>query len=145
MAGPLDQLENRGANQDAVALFQPGLFYLLAIDEGAVRRAEVLDDDLRAAQGDLRVLSGNHVLDQHHVEIARPTDDYLPVHPQRIFAPLVLAGDEFERVRLAPGDCSGVHGCWPSTFKKMLALLFAGFRSETASQTLIASAFRPAE
>src|SRR5690606_29142064 len=65
-----------------------------AVDEGAVGRAEILDEDLVVGGRDLRVLARDHVLDEDHVEIARPPDDDLAVLPQGELSPLVLPGDE---------------------------------------------------
>jgi hypothetical protein len=40
-----DDLEDAGADEDAIALLEIRALDLLAVDEGAVRRAEVLDRD----------------------------------------------------------------------------------------------------
>jgi hypothetical protein len=93
----LHDLDDRGADQDAIALAQPrATGDLLAVDEGAVGRAHVLDEDLGVGRGDLGVTPRDHVLDQHHVQVAGATDDDLAVHTQGKLAPLVLAGDETE-------------------------------------------------
>ena len=52
---------------------------LLAVDEGAVGRAEVLDGDALVVGDDLGVLARDHVLDQHHVQLGRAPDDDLAV------------------------------------------------------------------
>src|SRR5262249_58016912 len=92
----LDQLEDGGADEDAVPLLEARLADLLAVDEGAVGAAQVLDQHLPRADGDLRVLAADHVLDQDHVQLARAPDGDLTVHLQGELAPLVLAGDETE-------------------------------------------------
>jgi hypothetical protein len=92
-----DQLDDRGADQDAVALFEARLLDLLAVDERTVRRAEVLDHDLISAGLDLCVLARDHVLDEHHVEVAGTPDDDLAVHAQGELSALVFPRYETQR------------------------------------------------
>jgi hypothetical protein len=44
------------------------------------------------------VLSRNHVLDKHNVQVVCPTDDHLTVATDRELTPLVLPGDKSKRV-----------------------------------------------
>src|ERR1700722_12183436 len=82
-----EELEDAGADEDAVALFQAGTLDLLAVDEGPVGRTEILDPDLVRLHGDARVLARDHVLHQHHVQIARPADEDLLLGCARKFTP----------------------------------------------------------
>jgi hypothetical protein len=50
-----DDLEDARADEDAIALLQVRALDLLAVDEGAVRRAEVLDRDVLVGALDARV------------------------------------------------------------------------------------------
>ena len=64
--------------------------------------------------GDLRVPARDHVLDQHHVEVAGPADDDLPIHPKRELAALVLARDEAKRELGTVGHAQRLR-VWPSS------------------------------
>jgi hypothetical protein len=97
LAADRHQLDDRRADQDAVAVLEVDLTDLLAIDEGAVGRAEVLDGHPLLVGQDLRVLARDHVLDQDHVQVGGTSDDDLPVGAQGELAALVLARDEAER------------------------------------------------
>jgi len=44
----IDELEDRGADQDPISLLEASLLHLLPVDERAVGRAEILDGDLPA-------------------------------------------------------------------------------------------------
>ena len=103
-----DDLEDAGADEDAVALFQLRALDLLAVDERAVGRAEIFDDNCFIFVSDPRVLARDHVLDEDHVEIARATDDDLLVGDHRELAALVFAGDESQRKR--PPLAGGLRG-----------------------------------
>ena len=123
-------------------------------------RAQVLDGDLAAGDGDLRVLARDHVLDEHHVQLARAADDDLLVRLQRELAALVLAGDELEGVGFDPLGVLTVRTSMkrvsmnispparPSAgsftrFRYISALLLSGLRASTSSHTFTASARRP--
>src|SRR5690606_11369973 len=67
------------------------------VDERAVRRAEILDRNDAVFQRDSRVSARNHLLDEHHVELAGATDHDLLAFDQGILASLILAGDEAQR------------------------------------------------
>jgi hypothetical protein len=79
-------LEDARADEHAIALLQRGPADLLAVDEGPVRRAEVLDRDVGVAAEDARVPPRDHVLDEDHVEVARATDHDLLVLTERELA-----------------------------------------------------------
>src|SRR5690606_1786925 len=69
-----DDLQDRRADEDAVAFLQARPLDLLTVDEGAVRGPEIFDPDLVLLHVDARVLAADHVLDEHHVEVAGATD-----------------------------------------------------------------------
>jgi len=56
----------------------------------------------------MRACLRDHVLDQHHVEVARAADEDLLVRHDRKLAALVLAADETQEVRAATGPRYGL-------------------------------------
>ena len=92
-------LDDARADQDAVTLAELGPRDLLAVDEAPVRRTEVLQEDIAAFDGNLRVAPGHHVLDQDHVQLARAPDDDLAEIRKRKLPSLVLPRDETQRQR----------------------------------------------
>jgi hypothetical protein len=97
-----DDLQDARPDEYPVAFFEMGALDLLAVDERAVGGAQILDPDLVRLHRDPRVLSRNHVLDEHHVELARSADDNLPVGNDGKLATLVLSADEPKHVRPRP-------------------------------------------
>src|SRR5690606_9460478 len=81
-------------NQDAVALAHRHPSNALAVDEGAVRRTQVFDLDTSLSQLQTSVLARDHLLDQHHVQITGPPNEYLAVLFQRELPALVFSGNE---------------------------------------------------
>jgi hypothetical protein len=92
-----DYLENVAANEDAITLLKLSMGDAFAVDEGPVRRAQVVDVYRATDELDACVSPRHHFFHEHHVEVARATDDDLSLLFQRELAPLVLAGDEAER------------------------------------------------
>src|SRR5262249_20751269 len=153
------------ADEDAVAFLEPGLLDLLPVDERPVGGPQVLDGDLPAGDGDLGVLARDHVLDQHHVQLAGPADHDLLLHLQPELSALVLPRDDLKGEGLLPRSslCRRTHwattsltslalpmgtipqtarstleGCCRTRFRYMAALLFCGSLASTASQIPIA-------
>ena len=58
---------------------------------------EVGDLDAAFPGDDARVLARDHVLDEHHVEVAGTANHDLPLHAEGKLSPLVFPGDEPER------------------------------------------------
>src|SRR5206468_853014 len=96
LVGRRNDFEDVAADEDPVALLEPALDDPLPVHERAVRGAEILDVDLSLLELDPRVLPRHHLLDENHVEVARPPDDDRAVLLYRKLAPLVLSGDEPE-------------------------------------------------
>src|SRR5262249_60745190 len=67
----------------------------------------------------------HHVTGQHHAEIARTSDDDLPVHAKRELASLVLARDEAEREArtIVHGFGAGNHGSLTSCNNSKILVL----------------------
>src|SRR5262249_32850696 len=93
-----DQLQNRGPDQNAVTFFEAGPLDLLAVDERAVRRAEILDPYLVALHRDAGVFAAHHVLDEPHVEVAGAADEDLLLRGDGEFPALILPTDEAQNV-----------------------------------------------
>jgi hypothetical protein len=98
----LDELHDRGTDQDLIARLEARDRDALAIHECAVRALEILQDDLPVERDDLRVPARHHVLVEDHVELAAATDHDLAVRAQGELATLEAASDESKRESTRP-------------------------------------------